>query len=465
MTRCIAIVASVVLFISACSVYTPEKRDLKPAEMPEQFKRLDLFPDKSGMAPNKWWETFNSPELNRLIQQGLENNLDIHQALARIKQARAALEKVGGSTVPSVSANAGVNRYQYPELDDVESYSLGLSASYELDLWGRVDALVEGERLDYQATQADMETAAMSVAASIAESWLSIITIRRTIEILKEQVKNNETTLALVELRFENAMTDALDILQQQEAVASSKAAIPPLEAQEQVLINNLALLLGYPSASKVSVQQTTLPEVTELPAPGIPADLLSNRPDIRSAGLNLTSSDWDIAAARANRLPSINLTGSYAYTSSDFGTLLDNWIFSLGASLAASLYDGGYKSAEIRRLEAGVEAELASYKQTVFKAIIDVENSLINEKKQIEYIILLNRQLSLARSTLKEAERQYANGLKTFLPVITEIPKVQTLEKQIISEKAALLKYRITLFRALGGSWTHELVPSGKES
>jgi len=456
------IVAAAALFLSSCSVYTPDKRDLKPEQMPEQYS---LYPETSEKTPDKWWESFQSAELNRLIQRGLEHNLNIHQARARIKQAKAALEKVGGSTVPSIGLSTGVTRTMMPDIDSVDAYSLGLSASYELDLWGRVDSLVEGERLDYQATQADLETSAMSIAASITETWLSIISTRLTIGILNEQVKNNQTMLALLEMRFENAMTDALDVLQQQEALAGSKAAIPLLEAREQVLLNNLALLLGNPTSKGVTVSQKTLPDITKLPAVGIPADLLARRPDIRSAGLNLKSSDWDIAAARANRLPSVSLSGSYGYSSSDFSTLFDNWIFSLGASLVANLYDGGTKSAEVKRLEAGVEEELARYKYTVYNAIFDVENSIINEKKQAEYVVLLNQQLSLARSVLTEAERQYTNGLKTFLPVITEIPKVQTLEKQIVSEKADLLKYRIALYRALGGSWTNKLVPLENES
>lgn len=458
--RSLAAAVTLALVVSACSVYTPEKRDLKPELIPVKFS---LYPEKTSQVPDRWWESFKSDELNRLIEKGLENNLDIIQARARIKQAKAALEKVGGSTLPSVSASTGVTRTMKPDVDDVDAYSLGLSASYELDLWGRVDALVEGERLDFQATQADLETSAMTIAASITETWLNIIATRLTIDIMQRQVKANQTLLALLELRFENAMTDALDVLQQQEALASSRAAIPPLEAQEQVLLNSLALLLGSPSSTGITVSQKALPEITHLPAPGIPSDLLSRRPDIRSAGLNLKSSDWDIAAARANRLPSVSLSGSYAYSSSDFSTLFDNWIFSLGAALAANLYDGGAKSAEVKRLEAGVEEELARYRLTVYTAILDVENSIINEKKQAEYITLLNRQLALAWQTLSEAERQYTNGLQSFLPVITEIPKVQALEKQIITEKAALLKYRIALFRAIGGSWTRDLVPSEK--
>jgi len=445
------------LLLAGCSSWEPEKRDLKPRDLPLRYQ---LFPERYDADPVRWWDTFNSPELSRLIEEGLKNNLNIVQARARIKQARAALEKFGGAAAPSISASAGVTHRQYPELNSTDTYGLGLSASYEVDLWGRVDALVESGRLEYRASRADLETAAMSVAAGIAETWLNIIRVRRTIGILQEQVQNNRTTLALLEVRFENAMTDALDILQQQETLAGSLAAIPPLEARERVLLNNLALLLGYASSDRVVVQQRDLPEIIHLPSPGIPSDLLARRPDIRSAGLSLGAADWDIAAARANRLPSLTLSGSYTYSSSDIGTLLDNWIFSLGATLAASLYDGGAKSAEIRRLESVVEAELARYRQTVFSAVLDVENALLNERKQAEYIELLNGQLELARRALTEAERQYVNGLQTFLPVITSIPKVQALEKQIIAEKATLIEYRIALYRALGGSWTSELLP-----
>lgn len=446
------------LLVSACSVYEPEKRDLKPATLNEQFSLFDVSSDSS---TNRWWEDFQNAELSSLIALGIENNLDIHKSRAQMKQAQAALEKVGGSVYPSVSAGLSSSLTQKPDVDDVESYSLNLSASYELDLWGRVDALVEAEKLDYQASQADLEAAAMSLAANIAETWLDIIKTRQEITIIRSQLQTNVNLLELLNFRFENAMADALDVLQQKEAIASTKASIPLLEAKEKVLLNNLAILLGKPSATGLQIKTQNLPAVPAFPAIGVPADLLENRPDIRSAGLNLKSSDWDIAAARANRLPSMSLSGSYAYSSSDFAELFDSWIVSLGVSLVASLYDGGTKSAEVRRLEAGVEAELSTYKQTVFKAVIEVENSIINEKKQVEYLKLLEEQLTIARQTLTEAERQYTNGLQSFIPVITEIPKVQSLEKQMIGEKTNLIKYRIGLYRALGGPWTRDWIAS----
>lgn len=452
----ILILTGLALILSSCSTYEPEERDLKPVELNDEYT---LFQESSGELPDKWWQGFESTELNRLVELGLKNNLDIKQARSRIKQAKAALEKVGGSAAPSVSANLGATRTSMPDVDDTDTYSLGLSASYELDMWGRIDSLVEAERLDYQASKADLETAAMTIAGSIAETWLEIITIRQEIEIINEQLKSNQALLELLNLRFENAMVGILDVLQQQEIIASTKATIPLLEAREQILVNNLSLLVGQPFENDFSLKQKKLPEVSSFPTLGVPADILENRPDIRSAGFNLKSSDWDIAAAKANRLPTVALSGSYAYSSNEFSTLFDNWVFTLGASLVATLYDGGTKSAEVRRLEASLEAELTKYKQTVFKAIIEVENAIINEKKQAEYIGLLERQLFLSKQALNEAERQYTKGLQSFIPVITEIPKMQSLEKQIITEKSDLLKYRISLFRSLGGSWTKDWV------
>ena len=442
------------LLLTSCSIYEPEERNLKPDQLTESYS---LFRESSSKTTDKWWESFNSEELNLLIEKGLKNNLDIHQARARMRQAKAALEKAGGSTAPSFAGTLQSTRSRMPDVEDTDTYSFDLSASYELDMWGRVDALIKAENFDFQASKADLETSAMTVAASIAETWLDVISIRQEIAIIRSQLQSNSALLELLNLRFENAMADVLDVLQQQEVLASSKSQIPLLEAREKVLINNLALLLGQPSNEGITLQQNQLPDMPGFPVLGIPADLLENRPDIRSAGLNIKSSDWDIAAARANRLPAMTLTGSHVYSSNEFSTLFDNWVFSLGASLVANLYDGGTKSAEVLRLEAGVEEELASYKQTVFEAIIEVENSIINEKKQIEYLNVLEQQLLIARQALTEAERQYTKGLQSFIPVITEIPKVQSLEKQVVTEKVDLLKYRIALYRSLGGSWTGE--------
>ena len=444
-----------VLGLASCSSYAPSKREVKLQKLPGSYS---LYGEHTGRISDKWWEEFNSPGLNRLVERGIQNNLDIRRAIARIKQSRAALEKVGGAAVPTVSAGVGRSQRHQKGLDPVNEHTLDLTASYELDVWGRVEALVETEKINYRATRADLESVAMSLAADIVLSWLDIIAVRQEIAIVRSQIESNSAILELLELRFENAMVNVLDVLQQIDVLAAATSNIPRLEAKEQILLNNLSLLLGESTVEKQLVTQRSLPDVPPLPDTGIPADLLANRPDIRSAGLALKSSDWNIAAARANRLPSVSLTGSYRYSSNTLSTLLDNWIVSLGATLASTLYDGGTKAAEVKRQQAIAEEKLAEYKSKVYGAVIEVENSIVNEKKQAEFVDLVGQQLKTARQVLAEAERQYSNGLQTYLPVITQIPKVQLLEKQVVTEKLQLLKYRVALCRSMGGSWTSRL-------
>lgn len=299
-------------------------------------------------------------------------------------------------------------------MDAVDTFSSDLSASYELDIWGRLDSLKKSEQLSYRATRADLESINMSTAASVVQNWLDIISIRGEISVLKQQVETNENILKVLITRYENGRAQALDILQQKRVLVETKAALPLLESKERVLLNALTLLLGNSRTSMINVKQAEFPIVPDFPGIGIPADLLVNRPDVRSAGLTLQSSDWDIASARADRLPGITLTGQYGYSSTELDTLFDNWVFTLGASLAATLYDGGKKAAKVEQYTAVMEQNLATYRKTVYEAVLEVENAIINEKKQAEYLKLMKQQLAAVKLSFKRRSANISVALWT---------------------------------------------------
>jgi outer membrane protein TolC len=184
----------------------------------------------------------------------------------------------------------------------------------------------------------------------------------------------------------------------------------------------------------------------------------LSARPDIRAAMLRLEAADWSVSGARADRLPTIRLTGSAAYQAGELDSLFDNWLFNLAAGLTAPLFDGRQRSAEVERRRAVVDEALAAYCRTILNAVREVENALVDEQKLREHLLGLNAQLSAARSALDEARQRYRSGLNDYLPVLTQLVSVQNLERTIINRTADLLVARVDLFRALGGGWPQEL-------
>lgn len=450
---------------AGCTLFRPDPRDAMEPALPQGYT---LYSDEPG-ATARWWREFGNEELDALVEEGLNANLDIGAAWGRLRQARASAVQSGADAYPSLDGTAD---YAHTHSGGSgtrdatsESHSVGLSAAYEVDFWGRVEAVARAGQLDSEASREDLNTTAMTVAGEIVSKWMQIQANRQKKRILHEQIEANKTYLELIELRFRNSLATALDVYQQRENVEQVKAELPPVESEEQLLLHELALLLGRPAGS-VLVADAPLPALASLPGLGLPADLLANRPDIRSAGLDLRSADWTVAAARADRLPSVTLGGEAAYSGAQLATLFNNWMFSLAASVVGPIFDGGYRAAEVEKARGVVDERLAAYKSTVLTAFKEVEDALAQEKWQQRYIEARQAQIAAARIELSEALSRYRQGLDDYLPVLTALFTVQELEVSEADDQADLLLYRVALHRALGGTWTDDLVqPAGSEA
>jgi multidrug efflux system outer membrane protein len=311
------------------------------------------------------------------------------------------------------------------------------------------------------ANREDLNTAAMSLAAEVTQRWANIISQRMQKRLLEKQLETNRIYLELVELRFRKAMVSALDVYQQKQVVERIKAEIPLVEAEEQLLLHELALLLGKPPRARLRISRDSLPVPDQVPSTGLPADLLAARPDVRAAGSRLRAADWQVSAARANRLPAIRLTGRAIYSAGDLDLLFDNWLLSLAGNLAAPIFTGRRLTAEVERTKAVVDERVWAYKRTVLTAVKEVEDALIREEKQRQHIEAVKLQIDAARKALNEAGERYLKGLNDYLPVLTQIVSVQDLERNLIRRQAELVVARVSLFRALGGTWMNELQPN----
>ena len=452
--------AVILVLVASCSPFKPRTRQSPAGELPPMFS---LYTAESEPA-NRWWEEFNDPDLNALIIEMLSDNLTLKQAWARLNQVRALAVQAGAALYPDLTGTAGAsytrqrsgNGSRKTVSDD--NYFLGGVSSYELDLWGRVRSGRKSALLEASATREDVNAAAMTLAAEVAQRWVNIIAQRMQKRLLEHQLQTNLTFLELIELRFHMAMVSVLDVYQQKQVVEDIKAEIPLVEAREQLLRHELALLLGKLPKTMLNISQEELPKPIEIPATGLPADLLSSRPDLRAAGIRLWAADWQVAAARADRLPAISLTAQARYGEADADVLFDNWLLSLAGNFTAPIFDGKRRAAEVDRSLAVVDEKVSAYRQTVLTAIKEVEDALVNETKQREHINGLEKVTATARKALKEAGNRYRKGLNDYLPVLTQLLTVQGLERELIQKQTNLLGARISLYRALGGTWTESL-------
>lgn len=458
----ISLIAFSTTLLSSCAIYAPEERANLNDGLPEQFT---LYAEESLETTNRWWETFQSAELNALINEALTNSPTIQQSWARLAQAEALAVKAGAARYPSLDydARAGATRNSATDTT-VENYSLGLDAAYEVDLWGRVKSQTEAAALDREGSREDLNTAAITLSSQVASRWIGIVAQQLQTDVIRQQLESNETTEELIELRFRKSLSSALDVYQQRQTVAATESQIPKAELREELLRNELAVLLGQSDFQALKITDGKLPTIGELPAIGIPADVLANRPDVRKAGLRLQSADWQVSAARADRLPAIRLTASADYASSSVSDVFDDWLANLAGSVTGPIFDGGRRKAEVARTRAVVDERLASYKQTVLNAIKEVEDALVSEEKQHTFIASLDERLEAARRSHEESVNRYRNGLIEYTTVLIQLNTLQNLERDRVAAQYDLLQYRINLYRALGGTWPNELTYSKNE-
>jgi NodT family efflux transporter outer membrane factor (OMF) lipoprotein len=441
-----------VLLLSGCHAFAPAPPAVQEPPQAYRLQAGERMPDE------EWWRELRSADLNRLMDEALGNSPDIRTALARLEQAQALAQKTGSALWPSLDASSDAAR-SWSKLharNQVESdaYGLGLAASYELDLWGRVRALRQADTLSVMASRDDLRTAALTLGGEIVGAWISLCSTRQQLTVLEEQQRTNAAILSTLELRFANSLASALDVLQQREAIAQTETVIFPLKAEAVRLENRINLLLGKAPGSVDLASATTLPEPMPLPGTGLPADLLRERPDIRASWQRLLESGWDVAAARADRMPALRLTGNFEHNGGDAGRIFDNWLAGLAASLTAPVIDGGSRRAEVERQEAVRRERLATYEKTVFTALSEVDTGVNAVLRQVELVRALKTQRDAARAALTSARVRYQNGVLDYDTVLSLLLKLQQLDRTHIREQAALLTLQTGLCRALGKGW-----------
>ena len=439
-----------------CALYRPAPRAVEK----------DLFPKAYSKGSNpwqpatRWWLEFNDPQLNALVDEALQHNFTLQQSWARLRQVQALAVESGADLYPELSLGAGasVERYKTNITDTVESYSIGISAGYEIDLWGRIRSGRQAALLEAAASREDLNAAAITLSATVASRWIGIISQRLQKQLLEQQLAANLTMLELVELRFRKSLASALDVFQQRQVVAQTRAQIPLVEQTERQLMNELAVLLGRVPLDLPAIRSRSLQMPSGVPPAGLPVQLLTARPDIRASLQRLEAADWYTAAARAARLPDLNLSATAAYQADEVSRIFDNWLVNLAGSLTAPLLDGHRRQAEVDRMRAVTAENLAAYRLTILQAIQEVEDALISEEKLGEHIRGLQAQRTAARNALDEARSRYRKGLNDYLPVLTQLLTVQALERTEIQRRAELLIARVNLYRSLGGTWPREL-------
>lgn len=445
----------VILFLIIGFLSTSCSPDISPVKLP--YDTLKSFSASGDSLTNtQWWTSFNDRQLNELIDTALSSNFSLEAAWNRLEAAEFSLKQARSGLFPQVDLGlqSGISRPK-PDFVGGENTRLSLGVSYEADLWGRIRYAAQAEEYRMEATKYDYQAAAISLTGEITLSWFRLQAAYRQQDIIDQQIATNEKTLALIRVRFGSGQVRGVDILRQQQLIASTKEQQIILETNVRTLENQLAILLGKPPGlMSVDSLKESMPDLPPMPSTGVPMQLINRRPDIQSSYYQMKASDRDMASAISAKYPRLNFSLTAAIRSNDINDLLQSQAVSLTGGLLAPLFYGGRLKAAANQAEAVRDQQVNNYAQAVLVAFREVENALIQEEQQVRRIAVVEERLDLAQRANQQLQTEYLNGSIQYLDVLTGLNQEQQLQRELVTARLNLLEIRVGLYRALAGGF-----------
>ena len=447
------------LLLAGCPIHNPTRVTL-PVEPPPAY--LGPQPvDRTGLPLERWWLAFNDQQLTLLMNELFANNLELTQAIARMEQVEAAFRITRSAQSPALSAGGRLERSDQPGLtgDFIgDSRQLSLAAAYELDLWGKLAARSRAASLELAASQQDVQTLYLGLSARLADLYFVAVEQRAQLALADQVIVSFSDTAARVESRYRRGLVPAVDLYQARQSLAGAQAARHLFAARLAEAEHAIGVLIGRYPQNNQGGSLATLPAAPGLYAVGFPAELISQRPDLQAALQRVAAADSRVAAAIADRFPSITLSGNYGTLRQEVTAgLIKGEFWSLLGSLALPVVDGGRRRAEVDRNEAVLREAVAGYQQKVLTAFQEVEDALANNYATGLRVESLMETAKATAATLRLSTERYLAGLVDYLPVLTAQRADAETRSRLLDAQRQLLTDRISLARALGGSWMQE--------
>ncbi|HZN28636.1 MAG TPA: efflux transporter outer membrane subunit, partial [Xanthobacteraceae bacterium] len=403
-----------------------------------------------------WWRGFRSRELTALIEEAQTANFDIAAAVAKIIQADARSKIAGVALLPSAEFDASVTRSRPAGGPDRTTYRTAITASYEIDFWGKNRAASRAAQEIAVSTRFGKEVVVLSTIVSVATAYFQVVSSQERLRLARQNLAASTRVLTLVKQRFDAGTASQLDVSQQESLVAAVRAVIPLLDQTLRQNIVTLAVLIGRPPSGFTvkggSLYGLRLPRVT----PGLPSELLFQRPDIRAAEANLASADASVESARAAFFPRISLTAQGGYESEALKLLFrpETAFYNLAVNVAQPLLDG-FRLEGLLELAKGRRLELLKiYCQTILVSFGDVEIALIAIADAAERERLQRQVVVSSRQAFEIAETRLREGTVDLVTVLQTQQTLFTAEDNSVIARLARLQAVLSLFQALGGSW-----------
>jgi len=463
------------LALSACAA--PEFKQPQ-VEVPKAFKEAGVLVAADGsrwtqarpaerQPRGEWWLAFNDPTLTALINDATASNASLAQAAARVKQARAIAGIAEAERIPQVNAGVGAQRANpsavergFPPgtpVSPATSYSAKLTASYEVDLFGRVSANVAAARSDADAAQATYRSVLLSMQADIAQTYFRLRATDAELVTLAESVRLREENVKVNQHRFELGDIGEFDLSRARTELATARAEAIGLQRQRATTEHALAVLLGE-AAPGFKASPRPLQDSAFLPLipASLPSTLLERRPDIAAAQSTMEAANARIGVARAAMFPVLNLGAGGGGVAGNFADVFttggQSWL--LGAMLSAPLIDGGRNRANIARSEAVLEESVGAYRQSVLQAFAEVEDNLAGLRILAGQTAQIEEALLSARRSADLAAKLYGAGRSSYLELLDAQRNLMAVERSAVQLRGNRAVTTVALVRALGGDW-----------
>lgn len=461
--KCLFLVV-IAIGVGGCMVGPAYRR---PAvAVPPAFRNAER--DASGNADSRWWQRFGDPVLDSLIAESVASNKNLQIAAANVEQAAGILSQVRAPLFPQASYGAAAARQRLSEMNAVpvargidnpqNAFQLFAGASWEIDLWGRVRRLSESARANLFASVEARRGVVLSLVATVANSYLQLRGLDEQLAVARRNLNAYAESVRIFELQFKHGQASMMTVEQARTQYETAAAAIPQIETAIGQAENALSILLGRnpgPIARGKEILELAAPDV---PA-GLPSQLLERRPDIIQFEQNLIAANAQIGAAKALYFPTISLTGSFGWESSELANLFRGpaRAWSYGGSLAGPIFTAGAISGQVEQAEAVRKAALLGYEAAIQSAFADVENALIAREKLAGQVAAQQRLVKASQEYERLAKLQFDGGYAPYLTVLNAQQQRFPAELNLAQLQASLLVAYVNLYKAMGGGWVTE--------
>jgi len=449
------LIAVSVMVLSSCAV--------GPDFQKPQVDTLDVYRFDSlrvdSIANLEWWNLFDDPILDSLVITALRNNKDLLIAVSRIEEAHANLGFTKADIYPKIDIGAGASRGDYalgvrlPELGN--NFNVSVPLSWEIDFWGKFRRANESARAQLLASEYSLRTVQLSLISEVVSAYFQLLDYDQRLKIAEETVRSREKSLNIIQQRYDQGIIPEIDLNQSQIQKEIAASAIPVYRRLKVKTENVLNILLGrLPleiERGKILKMQTIPPNIP----PGLPAQLLERRPDIRQAEYLVMAQNAQIGVAEAMRLPAISLTAVLGFASNDLSSVISGGpAWAVGGSLFGPLFNFGKNIRRVEIQEEKTKQALLGYENTVLNAFREVEDALVEVQTYREQVSSKKRQVDAARNALALSRERYDRGATSYLEVLDAERSWFSAELELSDIRRAYLTAYIKLYKALGGGW-----------